>query len=84
MLVPDAGAAWRHGLGLGIGCTRSCAGLTVVMLTLGVMDVRVMTVLAAAITLERLASNGARVARFIGMMVVMAGMFMILREPAFG
>src|SRR5688500_18808509 len=30
-----AGAAWRHGLRLGVLCVRSCAGLTAVLLALG-------------------------------------------------
>jgi predicted metal-binding membrane protein len=54
------GAAWRHGWCLGTHCVQSCAGLTTVMLALGVMDLRVMAAATAAITLERLAPNGGR------------------------
>ena len=62
----EPGAAWRYGLCLGLHCVRSCASLTAVVLGLGVMDVRVMTAVGAAITAERLAPNGERVARVIG------------------
>jgi predicted metal-binding membrane protein len=78
-LPTDAGAAWRHGLCLGAHCIHSCAGLTAVILALGVMDVRVMVAVAAAITAERLAPNGERAARTIGVVVVAVGVFVIAR-----
>ena len=73
------GAAWRHGLHLGLRCTRSCIGLTVVVLALGMMDLRVMAVVAAAITAERLAPNGARAARVIGLVVTAVGFVLIVQ-----
>jgi predicted metal-binding membrane protein len=73
----DAGTAWRHGLRLGVHCSHSCAGLTAVVLGLGVMDLRVMAVAAAAITAEHLAPAGVRVSRAIGAVGVGAGLFMI-------
>src|SRR5262245_491052 len=33
-------AAWRHGVRLGIHCTYCCAGLTAILLVIGVMDLR--------------------------------------------
>ena len=69
----EPGAAWRYGLCLGLHCVRSCAALTAVALGLGVMDVRVMTAVGAAITVERLAPNGERVARVIGAIAVGVG-----------
>ena len=80
----DAGTAWRHGLQLGAHCSRSCAGLTAVMLVLGVMDVRVMAVVTAAITAERLAPAGARVARAIGLIVVATGLVQLARAAGLG
>jgi len=74
-----AGAAWRYGLRLGLHCSQSCAGLTVVVLSLGMMDVRVMAVVAAAITAERLAPNGVRVARVIGVVGIAMGLAEIVR-----
>src|SRR5262249_7836356 len=78
-LAPHGGAAWRHGLRLGGHCVCCCAGLTAVLLVLGVMDLRVMGAVTAAITVERLAPNGARVARFVGVTLVAAGLFLITR-----
>jgi predicted metal-binding membrane protein len=75
----DAGMAWRHGLRLGLYCSRCCAGLTAILLVMGVMDLRAMAVVGAAITAERLAPAGERVARAIGAVVVGAGLFLIAR-----
>jgi predicted metal-binding membrane protein len=76
-LPADAGTAWRHGLRLGLHCSYCCAGLTAILLVVGVMDLRTMAVVAAAITVERLAPAGERVARAIGAVVVGAGLFLI-------
>jgi predicted metal-binding membrane protein len=78
-LRADAGTAWRHGFRLGLHCTRCCAGLMTILLVVGIMDVRAMAVVAAAITIERLAPAGERVARAIGALVVGAGLFLIAR-----
>jgi predicted metal-binding membrane protein len=78
-LVADVGTAWRHGLNLGLQCSRCCGGLMVIPLVVGVMDLGAMTVVTAAITLERLAPAGQRVARAIGVVVVGAGLVLIVR-----
>jgi len=78
-LPADAGTAWRHGLRLGLHCSYCCLGLIALLLVIGVMDVGAMAVVAAAITIERLAPAGERVARAIGAVVVGAGMFLIAR-----
>jgi predicted metal-binding membrane protein len=78
-LPADGGTAWRHGLRLGLHCSYCCAGLTSILLVVGVMDLRVMAVVAAAITFERLAPAGERVARAIGSLVVGAGLLLIAR-----
>ena len=84
MLPADAGTAWRHGLRLGLHCSFCCAGLTAILLVIGVMDLRAMAVVAAAITVERLAPAGERVARVIGGGVVAAGLFLIARAVGLG
>jgi predicted metal-binding membrane protein len=73
----DARTAWRHGLHLGLECSRCCAGLMAILLAIGVMDLRAMAVVAAAITVERLAPAGERVARAIGAVSVVAGLVLI-------
>ena len=64
---------------LGVHCVGSCAGLTVVGLLAGAMDLRVMAVITTAITVERLAPNDARVVRAIGDAVVVVGLVLLAR-----
>jgi predicted metal-binding membrane protein len=71
-------------LRLGLHCSQACASLTVVVLALGLMDLRVMAVVATAITVERLAPNGVRAARAIGGGVVAVGLLVIARAAGFG
>jgi predicted metal-binding membrane protein len=83
-LPADVGTAWRHGLRLGLHCSYCCAGLTAILLVIGVMDLRAMTVVTATITAERLAPAGDRVARAIGAVVVGAGLFLIAQAAGLG
>ncbi len=83
-LPAHAGMAWRHGLRLGLHCGQGSAGLTVILFCLGLMDVRAMAVVGAAITVERLAPAGERVARAIGVVVVGAGLLQIARAAGLG
>jgi predicted metal-binding membrane protein len=83
-LPADAGTAWRHGLRLGLHCSLCCVGLMVILLVIGVMDLRSMAVVAAAITVERIAPAGERVARAIGTVVVGAGLLLIARAAGLG
>ena len=55
-----------------------------VLLVIGVMDLRAMAVVTAAVTAERLAPAGERVARVIGVVVVGAGLFLIARAGGLG
>ena len=77
MLAVKAGGAWRDGMRLGLHCGYCCASLTVILLVTGVMDLRVMAVVTTAITVERLAPAGERVARAIGAVVILAGLFLL-------
>jgi predicted metal-binding membrane protein len=83
-LPADARTAWRHGLRLGLDCSRCCAGLMAVLLVIGVMDLRAMAVVTAAITIERIAPSGQRVARAIGAVALGAGLFLIARATGLG
>ena len=78
----DPGTAWRHGLRLGLQCAQGCVGLMAISLVMGMMNFRVMALVAAAITAERLAPSGARVARSVGAVVIAAGMFLVVRVAA--
>ena len=83
-LPADAGTAWRDGLRLGLHCCHCCAGLMAILLVIGVMDLRAMAAVGAAITAERLAPAGERVARAIGAVVVGAGGFLVARAAGLG
>jgi predicted metal-binding membrane protein len=78
-LSRDARAAWRVGLHLGVRCVLCCTGLVIVLLVLGVMDLRVMAIVAAVITLERLAPSAELLARGAGVIILGAGLFVIAR-----
>jgi len=82
-LPADAANAWRHGLHLGLHCSCCCAGLTAILLAIGVMDVRAMAVVTAAIIVERLAPAGEHVARATGAIAIGAGLFLIARAAGF-
>ena len=75
----DAGTAWRHGLDLGMHCGVCCSGLMLILLVIGVMDVAAMSVVAAAITVERLAPAPERAARAVGAVAIAAGALLVVR-----
>jgi predicted metal-binding membrane protein len=77
-------AALRHGLRLGVHCARCCAGLTAILLVVGVMDLRTMAIVTTAITGERLAPRGECVARAVGMVLVGVGGVLIVRAIVSG
>ncbi len=83
-LPADAATAWRHGLRFGLDCVGCCGNLTAILLAVGVIDLRAMAVVAAAITVERLARNSERAARAIGAVAVAAGLILIAQAAGLG
>ncbi|MGE5170195.1 MAG: DUF2182 domain-containing protein [Rudaea sp.] len=83
-LPADAATALRHGLRLGLHCSYCSAGLMALLLVIGVTDLRAMAAVTAAITAERLAPAGERVARAIGALVVGTGLFLVARAVGLG
>jgi predicted metal-binding membrane protein len=75
----DTRAAWRHGLRLGAHCASCCSGFMAILLVAGVMDLGVMAVVAAAITVERLAARPESAARATGVVAIATGAFAIAR-----
>jgi predicted metal-binding membrane protein len=80
----DFGTAWRYGLRIGLRCSSCCIGLTAILLVIGVMDLRAMAVVTAAINAERLAPAGEFVARTSGTVAVGTGLFLIARAAGLG
>ncbi len=80
----DVGAAWRYGVRLGFDCCRCCAGPMAILLVVGVMDLRVMAFVTAAITAERLAADGERAARAVGVIAIGVGVWLIARAVGLG
>jgi predicted metal-binding membrane protein len=70
--------AWQCGLRLGFHCCLASAGSTAILLVIGMMDLRTMAAVTAAITAERLAPASQRVVWTIGAVAVGAGLFLII------
>lgn len=64
----------HDGFRLGVHCCASCAAPMAVLLVAGLMDMRMMAVITAAITAERVAPAGVRIARLTGALTVIAGL----------
>jgi predicted metal-binding membrane protein len=75
----QAGMALRYGMRLGLHCSCCCLALTAMLLVVGVMDLRAMAFVMAAITVERLVPAGQQVARATGTLALGAGLFLIAR-----
>ncbi|GLQ45350.1 hypothetical protein GCM10007862_04010 [Dyella lipolytica] len=83
-LPAGVSAALRHGLQLGLHCSYCCAGPTMILFVTGVMNLRAMAVVTAAITIERLAPAGERIAQAIGAIIVAAGLLLIALAARIG
>jgi predicted metal-binding membrane protein len=82
-LRADVATAIRHGLRLGVECSLCCFGYVAILLAVGIMDLRAMSLVTIAITAERLAPSGERVARATGVAALGAGFVMIARAAGF-
>jgi predicted metal-binding membrane protein len=80
----DSRTAWRHGMRLGFHCSASCGNLILILLAIGVMDLRAMAVVTAAITAERLAPAGEQIARAIGAVCAGSGAVLLARAAGLG
>jgi predicted metal-binding membrane protein len=84
LLSADAATAFRHGLRLGLHCSAGSAGLTAILLVLGMMDLRIMAAVTAATILERLAPSGKATARVIGAVACATGLLLIAHAVGLG
>ena len=72
-LPADGRTAWSHGVELGVHCALCCSGLMVAMLVTDTMDLGIMALVGAAVTVERLAPKPDLVACTTGMLLVALG-----------
>lgn len=84
VLPANGCTAWRHGVRLGLHCSSSCAGPMAILLVIGLMDLGAMAVVMAAVTAERLAPAGERIARVSGVVAVVAGSALVVRAAGLG
>ena len=71
--------AWRAGCELGVHCGLSCSAAMAVLLVAGLMDMRMMLIIAAAITAERVTPAGQRIARLTGTIAMVVGLGICVR-----
>jgi predicted metal-binding membrane protein len=73
----DAITALRYGCTLARHCIECCASLMAVLFVLGMMNLGVMIAVTIAITAERLAPAGGRVARVVGVGILATGLALL-------
>ena len=74
---------WRGAVSLGLHhglfCTGCCWALMLMQLVMGVMNLSAMAVIAAVIALEILMTRGERIARIVGVVSIVAGIWTVAR-----
>jgi predicted metal-binding membrane protein len=69
---------------LGVRCALCCFGFMIILLVVGAMNLAAMAILAAAITVERIAPRPAIAARAAGAVAIMLGVIAIARAMSVG
>jgi predicted metal-binding membrane protein len=77
--APDSRTSLYYGLRLGLHCCVCCVGLMAALLVTGMMNLAGMTIIAAAITVERLAPKPLLITRAAGVILLVAGVLVIGR-----
>jgi predicted metal-binding membrane protein len=77
--APNTLSAWRHGLRLGVRCSLCCGSLMLALLAAGMMNPAGMAAATLAISAERLAPAPLRLARAVGVAILLAGGVTIAR-----
>jgi predicted metal-binding membrane protein len=71
--------SWQHGFHFGRHCALCCSPQMAALLILGLMDLRVMLVVAVAITVERVAPRPVVWARVTGAVLLAVGAVLLLQ-----
>lgn len=80
----DTLQSWHWGWRTGVNCVVCCAGLTVVLLVVGVMDLLAMAGVTIAVAAERLMPIESRVSCRVGWILIAMGVFLLARALAGG
>src|SRR5258707_4152776 len=83
-LPANANTAWQHGLHLCLHCSYCSAGPPVILLGIGVMDLRAVAAVTAAIPAAPLEPPGEQVARAVGAGAIAVGLFLIVHAVELG
>ena len=75
-------AGFAFGIRQGLACVRCCAGLMLVLLALGTMNLAAMTGVAGVIALEKLLPRPDLVVRLAGVTSIVAGLVLVARSLA--
>jgi predicted metal-binding membrane protein len=67
------------GVRLGVHCALCCANLMLILLVLGIMDVRAMAMVTAVITAERASRASTPASQVIGMLALAGGVLLMVR-----
>lgn len=75
----DVWGAWRRGMHLGVQCSLCCLAFMIILLVGGVMNLGLMAILTAAITVERLPAGRGRTSVISGFIIIASAVFVIVR-----
>jgi predicted metal-binding membrane protein len=75
----DARSTWQHGWHLGVRCSLCCSPFMLILLGAGVMNLGLMAILTAAITIERLVPQPKLVSLIAGFIITATAAFVIVR-----
>jgi predicted metal-binding membrane protein len=74
---PSSRRAFQWGLRHGLHCGGCCASFNMAMLAIGAMELKAMALVTVVITVERLAPNAKRTAHVIGLLMGVAGVYVL-------
>jgi predicted metal-binding membrane protein len=80
-MLPSLVAVLRR-VRVGLHCSYCSVGPTAILLAIGVMNLRAMAWVTAAVTIERFVPVGTGVARMIGAILIVVGLWLIARAAA--
>jgi predicted metal-binding membrane protein len=78
--MPVTASAWKYGLRLGLRCSLCCVGFMLILVVIGMMNLAAMALVAAGITIERLAPKPERIVRAAGILILVTSVVVIVQS----